>query len=640
MTFKDISFKMFMADIKKYRLFILCNLISIAILYTFLSIFYNKQFQNSQIVDPMISSNIIAPTFLVVIFTCIFIPYTQRVFIKDRQKDYGILLTLGMTEKEVRNSVLVENIILCMVFLVSGLMLGTVMSLFFWAFIREVIGIDKINITISVLSYKITIIYVIGIFLISLIINLFAMIKSTIYEKIKYYEKAEGGKHHSIKLLLAGLVITIASFVVMILFYRINSNVWILSLFICMFGSVLIFFNGEALIEFFQKKYYKKYIKNIFLISDIKYYYGKNKNVFLVTTWLFFTMLFFIMFCLVTYPSFSNNSITYHPFHLVYTEINSSFEPLEDDEMNLIVKKNGNSIILNDRVSFVRNSAFTIFSVDDINRTLKKNYKIKPSSFIYVYPYDLNDGYKHDTNFDVSSINIDSKEGKKGFSRQYTIINPLFGNVNSISDYIILVNKNDYEWITLYNIENYIKGTLYLYNFDNWRSSGPIANEVWSQLENKNKISDNKENRFFKVSSRIDAYNTALKSSNFLIFNMIFISLLLYFSVIIMIHFKLKMEYKAEKNKYFSLYRIGIKEIEINKMLSDRILVIFLIPLLYAIIINIAYSYYINSSYGYGLIGILCALLTSLVFMIIHLVVYKLYIKSYYKKVITELNCL
>lgn len=638
MTFKEISFKMFIADIKKYRLFILCNLISIAILYTFLSIYYNKQFQNSQIVDPMISSNIIAPTFLVVIFTCIFIPYTQRVFIKDRQKDYGILLTLGMTENEVRNSVLVENIILCIAFLVSGLILGTFMSLLFLAFIRDVIGIDKINITISVLSYKITIIYVIGIFLVSLSANLLTMLKSTIYEKIKYTEKAEGGKHHSIKFLLAGLVVTIASFIVMILFYRINSNIWLLSLFTCMSGSVLIFFNGEAFIEFFQKKYYKKYVKNIFLISDIKYYYGKNKNIFLVTTWLFFTMLFFIMFSLVTYPSFIDNSTTYHPFHLVCPEIKDSFKPLENDELNLIVKKNGNSIILNDRIDFVRNGAFTIFSADDVNRLLKQNYQVKPNSFIFVNPYDLNDGYPHDTNLNVPSINIESKEGKKTFNKQDSIFNPLFGNVNCISDYILLVNKDDYEWITLYNNEHYIKGTLHLYDFENWRSSDSIANEVWDKLIEKNKISVNKDNKFFKVSSRIEAYNTALKSSNFLIFNMIYISLLLYFSAIIMIHFKLKMEYKAEKKKYSSLYRIGIKEIEIKKMLSDRILVIFLIPLLYAIIINIAYSYYINSSYGYGLIGISCALLTSVVFLIIHSVVYKLYVKSYYRKVITELN--
>jgi hypothetical protein len=92
MTFDRIAFKMFKANIKIYRLFILCNLSSIAILYSFISISENKQFMNSSIVDPMISSNIYAPTFLVLLFTFIFIPYSQSAFMKARQKDYGILL--------------------------------------------------------------------------------------------------------------------------------------------------------------------------------------------------------------------------------------------------------------------------------------------------------------------------------------------------------------------------------------------------------------------------------------------------------------------------------------------------------------------------------------------------------------------
>lgn len=638
MTFKEISFKMFRANIKKYRLFILCNLISIAILYTFLSIFNNAQFQNSQIVDPMISSNIIAPTYLVVIFACIFIPYTQRVFIKDRQKDYGILLTLGMTENEVRNSVLIENIILCIIFLVSGLVLGTFMSVFYLAFIRVLIGIKNIIITISLLSYLLTTIFVIGIFLISLIVNLIAMIKSTIIEKIKYTEKAESGKHYSIILFFVGVALTIFSFVLMILFYHINNNVWLLSIAVCMIGSLLIFFNGEALIAFFKNKHYKKYVKNIFLLSDIKYYYGKTKKVFLVTTWLFFITLFFIMFSLVTYPNFINNSITYHPFHLITTEIKDHFKSLDNQEMQDIVKQNNNKLILNDKVNFARNEAFTIFSVDDVNRLLNQNYKVKKNSFIYVFPYDLNDGYEHNTNFNISNIDVGATGNSKNFNKQDTIFNPLLGRVNSISMNIILVNKDDFDFINSSNDKHYIKGTLHLYNFENWEDSEQIANEVWKQLIKKNKIVDNKDNRFYKVSSRIEAYSTALKSSNFLIFNMIFISILLYFSAILMIHFKLKMEQSAEKEKYNSLNRIGVKDIEIKKMLSDRTLVIFLIPFIYAVIINILYSYHVNSSYGYGLIGISFALLTSLVFFVIHLVVCKLYVKSYFNEIVMEMN--
>lgn len=423
MTFRTIALKMFKADIKKYKLFILCNLSSIAILYSFISISVNQQFMNNSIVDPMISRNIYAPTFLALMFTGIFIPYSQSIFMKARQKDYGILLTIGMTEKEVRNSVLIENLILCIVSLIMGLEIGTFLSLCFLEFIRKIIGIDNIDIKISILPYKITTIYVSIIFIISLIVNVFGMIKSTIYEKIKYAEKAERGRRYSITFIFCGIVFTIVAFIIMIVFYKLNGNMWLLSLFFSILGSALVFFNGEA---------------------------------------------------------------------------------------------------------------------------------------------------------------------------------------------------------------------LHLYNFGDWRNSNAIVSEVNNKLLEKNNLRE--MDGFYKISSRIEAYNIALKSSNFLISNIIYVSILLYFAVIIMIHFKFKMEYNDEKRKYFSLYRIGIKDIEIKKIISQKILVIYNLPLLYAIIMNLGYSYYINSSYGYGFTGVLYAFITSIVIFIIHFIVSRLYFSIYYKNVILELN--
>lgn len=637
MTLKEILFKLFKSEIKKYKLFVLCNVASIAILYSFISILENKQFMNYSIVDPMISSNIYAPTFLVLMFTGIFIPYSQSVFIKARQKDYGILLTIGMTENEVRNNVLIENLIMCILSLVIGLILGTFLSLFFLFFTSNVIGIDNIDITISISSYKITTIYVSVIFIISLIFNVYGIMKSSVLHKIKYTVKAESGKYYNIIFVWVGIVFTIAAFIVMILFYHVNSNIWFLSLLLCILGSGLIFFNGEALIEYFQNHHYKRYIKDILVFSDIKYYYGKNKKVFFVTVWIFFTILFFVTFSLITYPNLSKNAMTYHPFHMVYGEIEGSLKPLGHGEIESIALNNGNSITSDYAVEFVRNNVFTIFCVDDINRLLKKDYEIKSNSFMYVYPYDINDGYGHNIDSNIPSIGIsDFKGGTKKFITQEIITDPLLGRVNCVSEKIILVNKEDYEWIALNGIDYYVKGTLHLYNFHDWRKSTVIVNEVWNKLLEKNDIEEG--DAFYKISSRIDAYNKALKSSDFLIFNFTYVSLLLYFAAIVMMHFKFKMEYKDEKKKYFNLYRIGISEIEIKKIISPKILIIYAVPCVYAIIMNIGHIYYINSSYGYGLMGILYALVTSLVFLIIHIIFYRLYFISYYKKIILELN--
>ncbi len=636
---------MFKADVKKYKLFILCNLASISILYSFISISANKQFMNPSIVDPMISSNIHAPTIFVLVFMGIFIPYSQSVFIKARQKDYGILLSLGMTENEVRKSVLVENLLMCFVSLIIGLISGTLLSLFFLAFIRDVIGIHNIDITISAISYITTTIYVFVIFIISIIANIYGMVKSTIYAKIKYAEKTEIRSNSSIIFCYIGIIFTITAIIAMILFYHTNSNIWLLSMFFCLVGSFLIFFNGEALIEYFQNKCYKRYINNIFLFSDLKYYYSKNKKIFFANTWLFFQILFFVVLSLVNYPNLINNSIAYHPFHMAYSEIkgnfkslgDSEFKPLTDSEVESIAQDNNNSIISNHAVSFIRSNAVTIFCIDDVNKVLKKNYKVQSNSLIYVHPYYMNDGYEHeDVNSNISSISINSNKGAKKYIIKDTIIDPLFGQINSISQSILLADKVDFDWIKSNGIEYYLEGKLHLYNFSNWRNSNVIVNKLSNRLSEKNTVE--KGDTFHKVSSRIEAYDTALKSSNFLIFNIIYFCSLLYFAAIIMIHFKLMMEYKDEKKKYYSLYRIGTRGKEIRKMISQKMLVIYSIPLIYAIITNIVFSYNTFNSNGYGNTGVSFAIITSLVLLLVHLMVYKLYFNIYYKRIISDIG--
>ncbi|RRJ63249.1 FtsX-like permease family protein [Paenibacillus oralis] len=407
---RTLALRMFKANIQQYRLFILCNLASVAILYSFIAISVNKSFKNPTIVDSMISSNIYAPTALVVLFSCLFIPYTHSVFMKVRSKEYGILLTLGMTENEARVQVLVENLVLCILFLVYGLGAGTLLLLFFWGFIRYGIGIHGIPMMVSLTAYKLTALYAGGIFMLSLAVNLLGMLKSTILEKIKYTDKTESGGRTGVWLCTVGAGLTVASFGIMVFFYHIQSNIWFVSLLVCVLGSLLIFFNGSALIDYYKRKRPKSYLKQLFLLSDIKYYYRKNRTIFFVTSWIFFAILFFMMFSLVTYPNFTHNAVTYHPYHMVYTEIKGSYQPLGDNEVRKIAEAHDNRVVREDKIKFVRNNDNTVFDVADINKLLLKSYRVQKGSVLYVYPYDVNDGYEHVTN------RIDSFEGARTFS--------------------------------------------------------------------------------------------------------------------------------------------------------------------------------------------------------------------------------
>lgn len=636
MTLKEILFKLFKRDMKKYRLFVLCNLASIAVLYSFIAIVSNKQFMDRNIVNPMISSNIYAPTYLVLVFMIIFLPYAQGIFIKSRQRDYGILLTIGMSKKQVRNNVLIENFLLGLISLVVGLIAGTFIALFFLYFMANIIGINGITIDISVQAYKTTTLYVLGIFVISLAVNAYGMFKSTIYHKIKLAERPKSKKNYSFKLALFGIVITLSAFLLILFLANGNDTVYFTSLFIAMLGSLLIFFNGEAFLHYFKNKKYKGYLKNIFVISDLSYYYDKNKKVFFTVTWIFFAIFFFVTVSLMNYSNIKKYSITYHPFHMAYGEVENYSKPLSDEEIKEIARSNGNSITASAHIKFIRNNAFTIFSVDDVNRIIKKNYKLNLNSFIYVYPYDMKDGYEHDIDFDKFTLNISSGKSSKNLTKQATEVTPLFGHTHCIADRIILVSEEDFQWISSNSTDYKIKGKLHLYNFSDWRKSDAIVNQVDSKLMARN--GEAKDGDFYKVSSRIEEYNVDMKSCEFLAFLIVYVCFLLYFSIIIILHFKLGMEYKEEKRKFFNLYKLGITSIEIKKIISKKVLIIYFLSFIYALLVSVPYNYYIYGAYISKPSYFLDTIAAAGIFIIIHLTVYHIYSGEYYKKIIEELN--
>jgi putative ABC transport system permease protein len=200
-----------------------------------------------------------------------------------------------------------------------------------------------------------------------------------------------------------------------------------------------------------------------------------------------------------------------------------------------------------------------------------------------------------------------------------------------------LVSEDDFQQISLNNSSDsqFVTGTLHLYNFENWRNSAPIAKEVQDQLWgiNGRTIDD----RYHRVSTRIEAYETAVKSINILIFLILYISTLLYAAAILMIHFKLGMEKEEDQRKLHTLHRIGITGKEISAIVSSKIAVVFLTPLTYSVVLTILYSYYVNSSYGYGWIGVGYSCLCAVALICVHMMLCKIY--SYRACVDAALAC-
>ncbi|MBY9080143.1 MULTISPECIES: hypothetical protein [Paenibacillus] len=85
-----------------------------------------------------------------------------------------------------------------------------------------------------------------------------------------------------------------------------------------------------------------------------------------------------------------------------------------------------------------------------------------------------------------AELSIDSPEGARSFPVGNAVTDPLFGQINSISERILLVSAQDYAWIAANSDSYKIGGFLHAYDFSDWRHSKGIVEDVAKKLHEQN----------------------------------------------------------------------------------------------------------------------------------------------------------
>lgn len=577
MTFYDISMKMLAANFKRYKLYFLCNVFSITLFYSFAAIFTNKSFMDKNIVDPFISSNIYAPSVFVAIFLALFIPYSYNAFSKNRKHEYGILMTLGMSEKEVLGNMLLENCIIAGISLISGLVLGTAVSFVFYFIINHVIGISGFKWYFNMDSYKVTIILYGVVILFTLLTGILGFVKMQITDLIKEKFRGENIKHYSIK---------------------INS------------------------------KYVRKHIIELSFIKQ----HNKSRNIIAIAAALLIGFcIFFAGLCAIMYPSHVDNVMAYSPYDMVYSQI-FGMNQVQNNEIENLLNKNGVSVKNVKQVNYLRSNSSNILPISEVNKEFNCHYKISEGKFMTVFQYYLKDGYKHEMN-SFKTVNFNCGDKKIVLQSAGNNVRILFNRNPAFADQTLVLNDEDYSKIAS-GCHDVWAGIMKLYSFDNWKSSKNGVDTVNMYLLNKNRVGKLEQQQYYNASSKIETYITAKQSSEFLIFMMIFVEILFCTASDIMIHFKIKAESEEEQRGLSGLYKIGVTEEEMLGMIKHKNIYYFMPQVIIGLFIGVFYSYAANKFYGYGLKAAGYSLLFGILLAMIQLFV----VKNYSGRELTSFN--
>lgn len=623
MTFYDISIKMLTANFKRYKLYFLCNIFSIVLFYSFAAILTNKNFMNGNIVDTVISSNICAPSLFVGIFIVLFIPYSYNAFMKNRKYEYGILMTLGMSEKEVLSAVLIENCVIEVLSLITGLLLGTVISYVFYFIIQHVIGISGLQWYFNVDSYKLTAVLYGITMLITIVTGILGLLKMQLTDLIKEKFRAEAKGKSLPGIFTAGVVLVAVSGMIVVMEHGYgNPYLFLLSLTIMFAGLYMIMTHMESVERYFIKRIPDYIKRHVLEISFIRQHYKSRNRITVIAAWLVGFSIFFSGISIVMYPAFKDNAIKYSPYDLVYSQIFRKNQ-VKDSQIKSLLSQNDVSVKAIKQVEYLRDSAFNLLPASEVNKEFKCSYQIPEGKFLEVFQYDLNDGSEHEM-VSPKKVYYNCSDGKMELQSAGSDVKILFNKNPTFADYTLVLNDADFRRIASKSNECW-KGVMKLYSFNGWKNSGKGIEAVQKYLLEKNKVEQSEQHTYYRASSRVESWIVAKQSAEFLIFLIFFVVVLFCGASDVMIHFKIKAESEEEQRMLSSLYSIGMTSDEMQGMIRNKNMYYYMPQVIIGLFIGTFYNYSYNQFYGYGWKAAGYSLVIGIVLAVLQIIVVRRY---------------
>ena len=159
-----VILKNYRSNIKKYIAFFICNIVTIGMLFMFWGLFDTFTGPSLGILMTDIQGDYVIICLAFAIITILMLFYSLKNHMKQRARDYSMMLVLGMRKKQFLLLITAEYLLSWVISLMAGLLLGKAFSYGMTAFFRWTFLPDLEYIAASSQVYKRTLLLALGLF--------------------------------------------------------------------------------------------------------------------------------------------------------------------------------------------------------------------------------------------------------------------------------------------------------------------------------------------------------------------------------------------------------------------------------------------------------------------------------------------
>ncbi|WP_025640868.1 ABC transporter permease [Schnuerera ultunensis] len=595
MKLSNMAVKNVKGNLYRYIMYCLSNAFAVTAFFIFANFVFHpavdvRTADGHPVVRMGAANGMIISQVIIVIFSILFVGYSTSIFLKSRGKEFGLLSLYGMTRKQIKKYVLIENTIISILSIGTGILTGIVFSKLFFMIMEGFLGL-ALPLNISLKALGLTVVVFFTLFEIISIIMLFHIKDKEIIEQLKSSKIPKTIPKFSKPKAMLGIGLLLIGYITAWIVQGIAVPLAMIPVtLIVIIGTYFLFtqfsiavankiLRNESIL--YKKTNLVAYSQMIFKLQDTA------KVLFLAS------ILGAITFTATgTIFSFYTESTRFTGLNTIHDmaimqrgetledEVADSIEEIlkkEDIKTNTIHKIKG-AVLSNFTTEGTGKEQFVVISNTDYNKIVQsiggKPIQIKENEIVYNFPHNtkqtmLSDKISEEdrhTNWDEIVLNING-EGMK-----FKLDKEVHGSIMALPSLgyydALIFNDKDFD----YAIKNIIEKDLFLFHgfkLENWRGSYEASMEI------RRMLGDRYERSFY---SKVMPYREVKRLYGLILFIGFFIAFLFLIASGSIIYFKLFNEIKQDGIEYGILNKIGTKKKEINKIITKQIGIIFFLP--------------------------------------------------------------
>lgn len=596
MTFWQFAFKNVTRNARAYFAYFVSSAFSIAIFFSFAVYLFHPKLHMTD-VNYYLNILMTISEVVIVFFSFFFLLYSIGTFLKVRKKQFGILTVLGISQKQLKRLIFIENMLIGVLSIFFGIQLGVVFSQFFLLVTAKITHVPGLYLYGPTSAIVLTIIIFLGLFI---LVSSFTPMLIRTRKAVRLLKEGTQQKERKASVLISlfGATCLICGYAlaanplyfmslgdIIGLLYAVSSIFVIPSLIAA--GTYFFFSQISFLLIRILKTRRTFYMKriNMLWISDLASRIRTNINMLFIVAMLS-TLAFTMITFLYGFGKFTKfDAIRQNPFPFTY--LSHTENTLADEHLNWLEQK------FNEEHFTYMKFKTDIYEVSSAEDNTQLYYAIKQSDYNVLakalnwetLTVNKNESYILMKDLDDQVIGtLHNKEQKNTLTLTQ---NNLQLQVKEYKSYSPFPNSLIYKLLILSdeNVEalSTVSKQMSVYNFKvtDWEKAHNIGSSFITKIDNDNAAIQAEHPPFHASEASDSLYKTKLNVASFFLIGT-FLGVIFFIGAGSVLYFRMYTDLTNEQEKYITITKIGLTETEMKLSATIQLAILFFVPYIMA----------------------------------------------------------